>query len=97
LSNEDLRTHHFANPQNRPPADPPEKLRGKNVKKFGIRDYNVITNRYLEHNDSKEKTNKEIALQEASKKYWAFREFDPVQGQFYDEEKEKTFQSKRDD
>lgn len=66
-------------------------------KKFGIRDYNVITNRYLEHNDSKEKTNKDIALQEASKKYWAFRDFDPVQGQFYDEKKEGDFKKDRDE
>lgn len=68
-----------------------QKLRGKNVKKFGIRDYNVVTNRYLEHHENKDKANKEIALQEAAKKYWAFREFDPVQGQFYDENKEETF------
>jgi len=53
MSNANLRTHHFAAPENRPAEDPPEKLRGKNVKKFGIRDYNVITNRYLEHNEDK--------------------------------------------
>lgn len=57
----------------------------------------MVTNRYLEHNDEKETTNKEIALQEASKKYWAFREFDPVQGQFYDEKKEDGFRKDRDE
>ena len=57
----------------------------------------MITNRYLEHNDEKEKTNKEIALQEAAKKYWAFRDFDPVQGQFYDEKKEDEFRKDRDE
>lgn len=57
LSNEPMTKHHFAAPDKRPPPDAPEKKRGKNVMKVGIRDYNVVTNRYLEHNDQKVATN----------------------------------------
>lgn len=60
LSNEPMTVHHFAAPENRPPPDPPEKLGGKNVKNPGLRDYNVITNRYLQHHDQKEMANKDI-------------------------------------
>lgn len=60
LSNEAMADHHFAAPDKRPPPDAPEKKRGKNVMKVGIRDYNVVTNRYLQHHEDKVKTNEMI-------------------------------------
>ena len=55
------------------------------------RDYNVVTNRYLEHHDEKMQLNEDILRAEAAKTYWKVRDFDPVVGAYVDEDKEKTF------
>jgi hypothetical protein len=60
ISNIEMKDHHFAAPENRPEPGMPEKQRGKCVKAPGLREYNIITNRYLEYNDLKEKTNEDI-------------------------------------
>lgn len=40
--------------------------------------------------------NEDILRKEAAKKYWTVREYDPIVGQLYDEEKEKQFVTDRD-
>lgn len=96
LSNVPMQQHHFAAPDKRPPPDAPEKQRGKNVMKVGIRDYNVVTNRYLEHNDEKAKTNLEIQKNEAAQAYWKTHNYDLMEGKFCDDDKEKKFREDRD-
>lgn len=70
-------------------------MRGKAVKVAPQREYNVVTNRYLEHHDEKTQLNEEIFRAEAAKAYWKIRDFDPVAGSFVDEDKEKTFIAER--
>lgn len=59
------------------------------------RDYNVVTNKYLEHHDDKMNLNEEILRTEAAKTYWKTREFDPISVQLVDENKEKKFLEER--
>ena len=59
------------------------------------RDYNVVTNRYLEHHDEKSNLNDEILRAEAAKQYWKQRDFDLVSGSYVDEDKEKQFVADR--
>ena len=61
------------------------------------RDYNVVTNKYLQQNDLKVAVNEEIQRAEAAKRYWAKNSFDPVCIKYYDEEKEAKFNKERDD
>jgi len=61
------------------------------MKSEAQRDYNVVTNRYLEHHDDKMQVNDEIHKNEAAKTFWKTRDFDPVTVAYIDGDKEKTF------
>ena len=61
----------------------------------GLRDYNIITNRYLELHDAKVKTDQEIQKVEAAINYWKTHDFNPVTSSFYDPEKEQDFVEER--
>ena len=102
LSNLPLQEHHFDAPEKRPIA-PEEKVRmnhpfnslqKQKVKKMtttGLRDYNVVTGRYLELHEDKLKADQEIQRAEAAYKYWQNHNFDPVVCKLYDADKEKVF------
>lgn len=60
ISNISLQQHHFDAPDKRPQPDETAKGGGKAVRANGLRDYNIVTNRYLELHDLKEKTNEDI-------------------------------------
>lgn len=57
----------------------------------GLRDYNIITGRYLEFHDDKLKTDQEIQRAEAAFKYWQTHQFDPVNCEYYDPNQEKQY------
>jgi hypothetical protein len=57
----------------------------------GLRDYNIITNRYLELHDDKLKVDQEIQRAEAAQKYWQTHQFDPVNCEYYDPSQEQQF------
>lgn len=67
LSNLPFIEHHYLPPDQRPP--PPEEKPKKSVKvtTTGLRDYNIITNRYLELHDEKVEVDKEIERLNAAK------------------------------
>lgn len=62
----------------------------------GLRDYNIITNRYLELHDAKVKTDQEIQKVEAAINYWKTHDFNPVTSNYYDPEKEEHFVQDRE-
>ena len=62
-----------------------------------FRDYNIISNKYLEHHDQKLLADEQIHKAEAALRYWKTHDFDPVNCNYYDQEKEKTFLSKREE
>ena len=90
-----MKDHHFQPPEKRPVPTEEERLRGKSIKVAPQRDYNVVTNRYVEHHDEKMQLNDQILRAEAAKRYWELRDYDPVMGNFVDEEKEKKFAEDR--
>jgi hypothetical protein len=65
--------------------------RQREITMTGLRDYNIITNRYLELHEDKTKTDKMIEKCELAEKYWKTHNYDPVSGQFYDPTKEEEF------
>ena len=95
LSNLPFTEHHYLPPDQRPP--PPKEPPKKNVKvtTTGLRDYNIITNRYLELHDEKVEVDKEIERLNAAKKYWKTHDFDPVNIEYYDPDKEQDFRETR--
>ncbi len=58
----------------------------------GLRDYNIITGRYLELHEEKLKADQEIQRAEAAFKYWEKHQFDPLLCRLYDQEQEQAFQ-----
>ena len=92
ISNLSFKEHHYLPPEERP-EPPKEKPKAtKKVTTTGLRDYNVITNRYLELNDEKVVVDKEIERLNAAKKYWKTHSYDPISIQYYDPDQEKKFQ-----
>jgi hypothetical protein len=68
-----------------------DKTQGKSVKAPGLREYNIVTNRYLEHHDQKERANEDIQRAEAAIAFWKTHDYDHVTGKYYDRQKEATF------
>ena len=63
----------------------------------GLREYNVVTNRYLENHDMKETTNDDIQRAEAAMAFWKTHNYDHITGKYYDNVKEKEFVEKREE
>lgn len=61
------------------------------------RDYNVVTNRYLEHHDEKMDANVDIMRTEAAKQYWQTHEYDPIAITYFDKQKEEAFNKEREE
>lgn len=95
LSNLPFTEHHYLPPGQRPP--PPEEKPRKNVKvtTTGLRDYNIVTNRYLELHEEKIHVDKDIERLNAAKKYWKTHDYDPLNVEYYDPDKEQQFRETR--
>lgn len=91
LSNIDMKDHHFAEPEKRPEQNSAEKQKGKRVQADGLREYDIVTNRYLELHDLKEKTNEDIQRAEAALAFWKTHDYNILEGQYYDAKKENNF------
>lgn len=91
-----MKKHHYAAPEKRPDSNDQEKNRGKACKADGLREYNIVTNRYLELNELKEKTNEDIQRAEAAIAFWKTHDYDHLTGKYYDERKEKEFTKERE-
>lgn len=97
ISNLGFNEHHFLPADKRPP--PPQEIvqKDKKITTVGLRDYNIITNRYLEFHNEKEEVDKEIERMNAAKKYWKTHDFNPVNIELYDPDKEKEFLETRNE
>ena len=60
-----------------------------------MREYNVITNRYVEQHEEKEKANIDIQRLEAAKAYWETHDYDLVNASYFDKDKEDEFTKSR--
>ena len=95
ISNIDQKDHHFQPPEKRPEPTEQDRIRGKAIKNAPQRDYNVVTNRYLEHHDQKMEVNDQVNRAEAAKTYWKTREYDPISVTYVDPEAEKRFKEEQ--
>jgi len=82
--------HHYLPPDKRP-QEKKVTVKQKETTTTGLRDYNIITNRYLELHEDKSNTDKLIEKHELAEKYWKTHVYDHVTGQFYDPKKEEEY------
>jgi len=90
ISNLPFQQHFYTAPDQRP-VEKKIVEKQREITTTGLRDYNIITNRYLELHEDKTKTDKMIEKCELAEKYWKTHNYDPVSGQFYDPIKEEEF------
>ena len=62
-----------------------------------FKDYNIVSNKYLEHHDDKVTADEQILRAEAAQRFWKTHEFDIINGKYYENDKEEKFVQKRDD
>ena len=71
------------------------KFPKKSEKNF--KNYNIVTNKYLEHHDNKVVADEVVQRAEAAKKYWRTHDFDALNCNYYDDKKEVDYLCKRDE
>ena len=109
LSNLNYKMHHFDQPEKRPTIELDNKEEniidfynngGKQRQKIiitrSVKDYNIITNDYFNHNNEKNETDLKIYNLKAAHNFYKFRKQNPITGKYYDEEKEKKYQEQKD-
>ena len=96
VSNISLKDHHFDAPEKRPDVEEYKEKIPKNMRK-NFRDYNIISNTYLEHHDQKLLADEQILKAEAAQRYWKTHTFDPINCNYYDQDKEQEFLKKREE
>lgn len=55
------------------------------------KNYNIVSNKYLENHDTKIVDDDKILRNEAAIKYWKTHDFDVVNCKYYDKEKEDEY------
>ena len=65
--------------------------KGKKTTTTGLRDYNIINHRYKENHELKTKVDFEVERAEAALKYWKTHDFNPVNTEYFDPNKEQEF------
>jgi len=87
LSNLPLSQHHWAPPECRPLPTIKEPKR-RQIPTFLVKDFNIITNRYLEKHHDKRIRDDELNLLECTSKYRIRNRFDPLLQKFNDPDEE---------
>lgn len=90
-----FKDHHYLPPDQRPQPAKEEESKQKKVTTTGLRDYNIISNRYLELHNEKIQVDREVERLDAAKKFWDKNDFNPVNGEYYDDQKEDEFRNTR--
>ena len=100
ISNLKYNIHHYDKPENRPNVNEHINYKGKNIKTITIsqslKDYNILTNEYLNNNEYIKKIDKELNILKAAKKYYQYRKINPITGKYYDEKKEQEYLNKKE-
>ena len=90
ISNYSIKDHYFDAPEKRPEAKEYKENIKENMRK-NFKDYNIISNKYLEQHDQKVAADEHIHKAEAALRYWKTHDFDPVNCAYYDQDKEDEF------
>ncbi len=95
LSNLPLNEHHFDKPENRPKCSTSEFQRNPKYTKFRQeRDFDIISTKYKNFNEEKEKIDKEITKIQTAKIFYKNNDYNPVKGVYFNEAKEQAYQDK---
>jgi len=92
----DFADHHFLPPEQRPPR-PEVKPQTYKICAVEYRDFDIITNRYLQHHEEKSMIDKEAYKQQAAELFWKTHDYDPVTVSYVDPDKEDEFQKIREE
>ena len=100
ISNLNYNIHHYDKPENRPNINDSFNKERKNRKtiviKGSLKDFNILTNEYLNNSEERKRIDKDFYNLKAAKKYYQFRKINPITGVYNDEKKEKDYQDKKD-
>ena len=100
LSNLNYNMHHYDKPENRPKVDDSFNYKRKNKKMITLssclKDFNILTNEYLNNSEDKKNIDRELNILKAAKKLYQLRKINPITGIYSDEEKEKDYQNKKE-
>ena len=61
-----------------------------------MKDYNILTNEYLNNSEDIKKIDRELNILKAAKKYYQYRKINPITGKYYDEKKEQEYLNKKE-
>lgn len=95
ISGLDYIDHHFLPPDQRPPR-PEVKPQTYKISAVEYRDFDIVSNRYLQNHEDKARLDKEVYKQEAAELYWQSHEYDPVLAVYVDPDKEAEFLKERE-
>ncbi len=88
ISNHPLSVHHFDKPSARPFPDQKTPA-PKSIPAFLVKDFNPLTNRYLNSHAEKSKRDHELSLLEATAKHRTRNRFHPLTQEYLDPEEER--------
>jgi hypothetical protein len=88
ISNKPLAEHHFDHPDKRPPSESTVAPSASVARK---RDYDILSNRYLNRNGLRQAKDKAAQKDRAARLFWQTHDFHPVNCTFYDRDKEDAF------
>ena len=95
VSNLPLSEHHYTAPAMRPKVKEELPNSGKpRLQHMAAlpRDFNILSNRYIEQHDTKVQLEREIQRRTAAQKYWETHDYEPLLGHYVMPEKEARFQ-----
>lgn len=88
VSNMSFEEHHWQRPGERPTHNEKEGKQ-RTVPPWSVKDYDILTTRYLTDHENKSKKEKHLNLLEATHKHATQNKFDPVSQQFNDPRREE--------
>ena len=96
ISNYPLNEHHYDKPENRPLYNDVENNKKRKLTyNYGHeKDFNIITTKYKQFNDEKEKIDKEVNKIQTAKSFYKNNNYNPIECVYYNHDKEKEYQAK---
>jgi len=94
VSNLPLSQHHYTAPELRPNVPDDINTSKPRLQHMAAlpRDFNILSNRYVEKHDDKVKLEREIQRRTAAAKYWETHDYEPILGQYLEPDKEAAYQ-----
>jgi len=82
ISNLPFEVHHWARPDRRPRCEKRTGAKQRSVPAHGVKDFNIVSNHYMNDHEAKSKRDRHLNLLEATHKDAVVNRYDPVLQQF---------------